>query len=75
MLFQLILVLDKNQEFFNNVYSVGPGIVIRPSNRWNVAIRYESLQGFYFPVRSPSPNPYRPTFYNQIILVEFFSRF
>ncbi len=69
------LIRDKNKDFFNNVYSVGPGIAIQPSNRWNVIFRYESLQGFYIPVSSPTPNPYAPGFYNQIVMVELFSRF
>ena len=69
------LVLDKNKEFFNNTYSIGPGIAIQPSNRWNIVFRFESLQGFYFPVNSPSPNPYKSTFHNNIVLAEVFVRF
>ena len=69
------LVLDKNREFFNNTYSIGPGIAIQPSNHWNVVLRLESLQSFYIPVNSPTPNPYTSTFYNNIALLEVFFRF
>lgn len=68
-------LVDKNREFYNNTYSVGPGIAIRPSNRVNVVIRLESLQGFYVPVNSPTPNRYRSKYYNNIAMVEFFMRF
>ena len=68
-------IVDKNKEFFNNTYSVGPGIAIRPTNRANVVFRFESLQGYYIPVRSPTPNPFRSRYYNNIAMVEFFTRF
>ena len=69
------LVLDKNHEFYNNVYSLGPGIAFRPSNRLNVVFRLESLQGYYIPVNSPTPNPYRSKYYNNLAMMEVYFRF
>ncbi len=69
------LILDKNREFFNNVYSLGPGIAFQPSNRINVVLRLEALQGYYIPVNSPTPNPYRSKYYNNLAMVEVYFRF
>ncbi|MCC5792352.1 MAG: tetratricopeptide repeat protein [Legionellaceae bacterium] len=64
------LVLDKNREFFNNIYSLGPGVAFQPSNRLNVKLRLEAQQAYYIPVNSPTPNPFRSRFYNNIVLIE-----
>ncbi|HAU0349434.1 TPA: tetratricopeptide repeat protein [Legionella pneumophila] len=69
------LILDKNREFFNNVYSLGPGMAFQPSNRINIVLRLEALQGYYIPVNSPTPNPYRSKYYNNLAMVEVFFRF
>lgn len=69
------LILDKNHEFYNNIYSVGPGIAFQPTNRINLVLRLESLQGYYIKVNSPSPNPYRSRYYNNIAMVETYFRF
>lgn len=69
------LILDKNHEFYNNTYSIGPGVAFRPTNRLNIVFRFESLQGFYIPVHSPTPNPYRSKYYNNLAMVELFFRF
>lgn len=66
------LVLDSQQQFYNNIFEVGPGIVFYPSNRYNIDLRLESLKGYYLPVNSPSPNPYGPTYRNNEILFETF---
>jgi tetratricopeptide (TPR) repeat protein len=68
-------IFDKNREFFNNTYSLGPGIAFRPTNRVNMVVRLESLQGYYIPVHSPSPNPYGSKYRNKIAMVEFYMRF
>ncbi|MFN7097099.1 MAG: tetratricopeptide repeat protein, partial [Gammaproteobacteria bacterium] len=64
------LILDSQQQFYNNIFEIGPGIVFYPSNRYNVDLRLESLRGYYLPVNSPSPNPYGPTYRNNEILFE-----
>ena len=69
------LILDKNHEFFNNVYYIGPGMALRPTQHLNVVLRLESLQGYYIPVNSPTPNPYRSKFYNNVAMVEAFYQF
>ena len=68
------VILDKNKEFYNNVYVVGPGLVFQPSNRLNVLFRLESLQGYYIPVNSPTPNPYRSKYSNNLAMVEVYFR-
>lgn len=68
------LILDKNREFFNNVYSIGPGMAFQPSNRINIVLRLEALQGYYIPVNSPTPNPYRSKYYNNLAMVEVYFR-
>ncbi len=69
------LILDKNHEFFNNIFEWGPGIVLRPSNRYNIALRFEMLQGYYIKVNSPDPNPYPPQYHNNVTQLELFYRF
>jgi hypothetical protein len=69
------LIFDKNREFYNNTYSIGPGIAVTPTNRLNVTIRLELLQGYYIPVNSPTPNPYSSRYHNNIAMVEAYFRF
>lgn len=69
------LTLDKNHEFYNNAYTLGPGIAFRPSNRLNVVFRLEALQGYYIPVNSPTPNPYRSRYWNNLAMMEVYFRF
>lgn len=69
------LVIDKNHEFYNNVFSYGPGIVYQPSNRLNIKVRFEAHQAYYLSVNSPTPNPYGTKFFNKIVLLEGFIRF
>lgn len=69
------LILDKNHEFYNNTYVIGPGISFQPTNRLNLKFRFESLQGYYIPVNSPTTNPYGSKFYNNVALLEGFIRF
>jgi hypothetical protein len=68
-------VIDKNKEFYNNLYSLGPGIAFRPTNRINCVLRFESLNGFYIPLNSKTPNPYQANYYNKLAMVELFFRF
>ena len=69
------LILDKNREFFNNVYSLGPGMAFQPSNRINIVLRLEALQGYYLPLNSPTPNPFRSKYYNNLDMVQVYFRF
>ncbi|CAM2765770.1 tetratricopeptide repeat protein [Legionella worsleiensis] len=69
------LILDKNKEFYNNVYALGPGMAFKPTNRINVLLRLESLQNYYIPVSSPTPNPYRSKYYNNLAMAEIYFRF
>lgn len=69
------LILDKNHEFYNNIYSLGPGIALQPNNRINVVFRFEALQGYYIPVNSPTPNPYKSHYWNNLAMLEIYFRF
>ena len=69
------LILDKNQAFFNNIHSHGPGMAFQPSHRINLIFRLEALQGYYIHVNSPTPNPYHSKYYNNIAMMEVYFRF
>lgn len=69
------LILDKNHEFYNNTYTVGPGLSIQPNNRLNVKLRFEALQSYYIPVNSPNTNPFGSKYYNNVAMLETFLRF
>lgn len=62
------VIADTNREFFNNIAEVGPGIAYIPSNRWNVQIRFEHVNGVYLPAGG-SVNPYKKYYSNQIVQV------
>lgn len=64
--------LDKNKDFYNNFIEVGPGIDIIPNHRYNFAMRYEYLKGFYVKRQALDFNPYGPTYNNNLILAEFY---
>lgn len=69
------IIEDKRREFFNNLIEYGPGIVFTPSDRYNVSLRYESLNGHYLPAGSPSPNPYSLNYHNGITQLDVYFRF
>lgn len=69
------LILDKNHDFFNNIYSIGPGIAFQPTNRVNVVFRFEALQNYYLPVKSSTPNPYGHKYWNNFAMMEIFFQF
>lgn len=74
--FRAFAIEDTKREFFNNYYELGPGIVFIPSDRYNVALRYEFVQGHYLPASSTdSPNPYGAKYHNNIVEFDFFGRF
>lgn len=68
------LVLDTNQEFYNNIFEWGPGIAFTPSTRYNIVLRIEDLKGYYIPVNSPTPNPYGSQYHNNVIQLVTFMR-
>lgn len=69
------LVGDTLHQFYNNIFEIGPGIALTPVNKFNFVVRYETIQGYYLPVNSPSRNPYGPKYRNSITQADFFIRF
>jgi len=63
---------DKNQEFYNNFVEIGPAIRLTPNNRYGFRLSAEFLQGYYFNVNSPTPNPYGAHYYNMLGIAEFY---
>lgn len=73
--FRGFLIEDTQREFFNNLYEVGLGAVFIPTDRYNVAFRYEFTEGYYLPSAGSSSNPYGAKYHNNIIECDFFFRF
>lgn len=68
------LVWDTQHQFYNNIFEWGPGIAITPTNRLNIVLHLETLQGHYIPVNSPTPNPYSSNYHNNLILFNVYLR-
>ncbi|QLH43554.1 MAG: hypothetical protein HWD59_13180 [Coxiellaceae bacterium] len=66
---------DTEQQYYNNTLEIGPGIVFVPTNRYNIAFRYEKSAGYYLPVNSPSVNPYGSHYHNTVVMLEIYMRF
>ncbi len=66
------LSVDRLHEFFNNFTSFGPGIAFQPNNLYNVVFRFESLRGYYLPIKPRTPNPYRSPYHNNVATIEIF---
>ncbi|MCD6039942.1 MAG: hypothetical protein K0S27_1342 [Gammaproteobacteria bacterium] len=68
------VVWDTSHQYYNNILEWGPGVAITPSNRYNVVLHLEALQGHYIPVTSPSPNPYNSNYHNNLLLLDVYFR-
>jgi len=68
------VVWDTAHQYYNNIVEWGPGIALTPSNRYNVVLHLEALQGHYIPVTSPSPNPYTSNYHNNLLLLDCYFR-
>lgn len=73
--FRGFVIEDTQRQFYNNLTEYGLGVAFIPSNRYNIAFRYEFTQGHYLPSGSPDPNPYGPNYHNNVIECDFFFRF
>jgi tetratricopeptide (TPR) repeat protein len=62
---------DTRREYFNNIAEIGPGIAFIPSNRVNLQVRLEHVNGAYLPAGALT-NPYRPYYTNTIIQLFFY---
>ena len=62
---------DTRREFFNNYAEVGPGISFIPSNRFNLELRFEHVDGVYLPAGA-SFNPYGKHYTSQYAQLLFY---
>ena len=65
------VIADTRREFYNNIAEIGPGVSFVPSNRFNVQLRYERVNGVYLPAGA-SVNPYNKYYINQIVQLLFY---
>jgi hypothetical protein len=68
------VIEDTKRLFFNNIAEIGPGISIVPSNRFNVQLRLEQVNGMYLPAGA-TLNPYNKYYTNQLAQLLFYMKF
>lgn len=68
------VIEDTKRLFFNNIAEIGPGISIVPSNRFNVQVRLEQVNGMYLPAGA-TVNPYSKYYTNQLVQLLFYMKF
>ena len=59
-------ITDTQRQFFNNFAEVGPGLEFVPTNRLNVSLRFEHVNGVYLPAGA-TPNPYTHYYINNLV--------
>ena len=67
------VIADTNRVFYNNIAEVGPGIAFIPSNRFNLQLRFEHVNGVYLPAGS-AVNPYSKYYTNQLVQLLLYVR-
>lgn len=72
--FRGFLIEDTQREFFNNLVEYGLGATFIPSDRYNIAFRYEFTEGYYLPSAGSSANPYGAKYHNTVIECDLFFR-
>ncbi len=60
------VIADTQRQFFNNFAEIGPGIEFIPTNRFNVKILFEHVNGVYLPAGA-TPNPYGQYYTNNVV--------
>jgi hypothetical protein len=65
------VIADTNRVFYNNIAEVGPGISFIPTNRFNLELRFEYVNGVYLPAGG-SVNPYGKYYTNQVVQLLFY---
>jgi tetratricopeptide (TPR) repeat protein len=68
-------VTDSNDDFYNNLFEVGPGLAWVPDHRQNVVVRVGRLRGHYFKVNGRDPNPYGSHYWDTRCDAEMYWRF
>ena len=64
-------ITDTQREFYNNFAEIGPGIEWIPTNRLNIKIRLEHVNGVYLPAGA-TPNPYSQYYTNNLAQLLFY---
>lgn len=65
------VITDTRREFFNNIGEIGPGIAFIPTNRFNLQLRFEHINGVYLPAGG-SVNPYGKYYSNNLVQLNFY---
>lgn len=67
--------LDANDDFYNNVIEVGPGLSWIPDHRQHITFRVARLRGHYLETNGRDPNPYGRNFWDTRWDAEMYWRF
>lgn len=73
--YKIFVIEDSARQFYNNTLERGPSAALRFSDRYNIVLRYEQIYGHYLPAGSPSPNPYRSRYRNNITELDTYFTF
>ena len=73
--FQQSFAFDTNQQFYNNIAELIPGLQISLARYPGAALRTEYVRGYYLPFHSNSVNPYGPTYNDFRIRLTFDKQF
>jgi len=65
------VIADEQRQFFNNLAEIGPGIEWVPTNRFNIKMRFEHINGVYLPAGA-TPNPYGQYYTNTLVQLLFY---
>jgi Flp pilus assembly protein TadD len=65
------VIADTQRAFYNNIAEIGGGVAFIPSNRFNLQLRFEHVNGTYLPVGG-SVNPYGKYYGNNIAQLLFY---
>ena len=60
--FQQSFAFDTNQQFYNNIAELIPGVQLSLAHTPGAALRVEYVRGYYLPLHTNSVNPYGPTY-------------
>ena len=63
------VIEDTRRDFYNNFAELGPALAIVPSNRYNVEIHLDYINGMYLPAGGAQRNPYNKYYSNKRALL------
>lgn len=69
---KVFLSQDSSRIFYNNFVEEGPSLAFTPSDRYNIVIRYECLNGYYLKSGGQFTNPYATKYHNNMIFLDTF---